>query len=121
MTAAPGFTCAGRPSSRATRQFNDTSQRPRCQRTVALRILAVPASRRRASLRVFSSVWIAPIRGNVMWQRSGSILIPPVVNENVLADPVLVLKRGNAIADPRRAPFFDAAQFDNALASARQA
>ena len=40
--------------SRATRQVNDTSQRPRSKRTVALRMRAVPTVSRRANLRVDS-------------------------------------------------------------------
>jgi hypothetical protein len=120
-TLAPRFTCAGRPISRATMQVNDTSQRPVSNRTVALRIRALPASTRRASFRVASWVLIVPSRGKVMWCRSGPSRITPVENENALGAPFFVLNRGNPIRSPPRVPFFDAPQFANASASARHA
>ena len=103
-------------------QVNATSQRPRSNRSVALRIRALPASIRRASFRVFSWVLILPSRGKVMWWRSGSIRITPVVNENALAAPSFRLESGEPLSVVRGVCLSSTpVQLANDSASARHA
>jgi hypothetical protein len=101
-------------------QPNDTNQRPRSNRTVALRMRAVPALTRRASLRVLSCVLIVPSLGRVTYVRSGSTRIAPVVNKNFLAAPCFALNLGKPIRGPVHVPFLDASHFDNASDRFRQ-
>lgn len=97
--------CAGGvPTARCTSTWNEHIQRPRTRVTVADRIRAVPASIRRASLRVDSCALIRPSRGSVMWWRSASTRIVPVVNRTDLPARCLDLNRGNPTGAPARSP-----------------
>lgn len=90
---------------------NEQYQRPALSwRTVADKIRAVPASIRRANLRVDSCVRTTPSRGSVMWRRSASHRMTPVVNRTERGARA-VLNRGKPTARPARCPLRD---FDHA-------
>lgn len=127
-----GFTARSRPlpvggprlvhqdgalARRAISTVNAQYQRPASRRTVADRIRAVPASRRRASLRVDSCVLIMPTLGKVTCLRSVSTRITPVVNRTLGMVPRRVLKRGNPTLRLARLPAWEFAQFFNERAT----
>ena len=108
--AAPAPACAGAAAARRTMTWNEQNHRPDdSSARVADKMRAVPASIRRASLLVDSCARIRPTLGRVMWRRSASTRIEPVVNRTLLrerADP----KFGNPAAAPARWPFPDLSQ-----------
>ena len=92
------------------RVFMHADKTEKLCRALADKIRAVPASIRRASLRVDSWLRTAPSRGNVMWRRSASHRMTPVVNRTERGARA-VLNRGKPAARPARSPFRD---FDHA-------
>lgn len=109
--------CFGLLAARTISTVKAQNQRLPSRLAVADRIRAVPASSRRASLRVDSWVFIRPILGSVTWCRSGSTRIAPVVN--LIEGVVLrrVLNRGKPTRAPARLPDFESLKFFNARAT----
>ena len=104
---------AGVRAARSTSTVNATCHRPPARRTVADMIRAVPASKRRASLRADSCSFNRPSRGSTTCLRSGSTRIVPVVNRTLGVVRCLALKRGNPTFRPARLPVRESDQFFN--------
>jgi hypothetical protein len=58
------------------------------------------------------------MRGSVMWWRSGSTRITPVLNRTERAERCLDLNRGKPITAPARSPAREALQLPSARANA---
>ena len=91
---------AGTRSARSTSTENEACQRPRRQDTVTDRIRAVPASIRRASVRVDSCVRTSPILGSRTCRRSAPASPNDPVENRTLGAARLPLNAGNLIAGP---------------------
>jgi hypothetical protein len=87
--------------------------------TVADRMRAVPASRRRASLRVDSCVRIVPSRGSVT--ALAAQRITPVPNRNESRHLPRFLNFGKPSLRPLRSPFFDLMKSASARSRLRNA
>jgi hypothetical protein len=114
------MTASGRAGARMVSTLwtvNAQCQRLPSLRTVADKIRAVPASRRRASLRVDSCVLIRPTRGRVTWRRSDSTWIAPVVNLTEGTVRRRERNRGKPARRPSRLTFLETAQLSSARAT----
>lgn len=95
-------------SARSTSTVNEQYHRPALRVTVADRMRAVPAARRRARRPVCSAVRTSPTLGRVLWRPSASTRMAPVVKRIDGVARSRFLNRGKPTRRPLRAPFFDA-------------
>ena len=105
--------------ARSTWTVKDTNHRPAVRDTVADTIRAVPAVRRRASLRVDSQVRMTPSRGKVTVVPVQ--LIAPVLNRNESRHRPRFLTRGKPSRWPFRCPFLEAMKSRRARSRFRNA